>query len=110
MADVDVVEIPLAGYPEQFEADIGDKTYLFRVRWNDQLSRWTLDLGNSEDDWLISSLPLVPGQDLLWQYGYMALGFQLYFQCDTDEEAEAAYSDIEDGKAHLYAVIEDDDE
>lgn len=98
-----VYEIPLSGYPEQFEVEINGTTYIMRVRWNHELNRWVLDLGRSATDWLIRNLALVAGQNLLEQYESLGLGFELHIQCNGKPDDEAAFDNF-GVEAHLYAV------
>ena len=98
-----VFEIPLAGYPELFEIELAGGTYLLRVRWNHELGRWTLDIGRSSTEWLVRNLALVPGENLLAQYAYLGLGFELHLQCDERPDSEAGFENL-GTEAHLYAV------
>lgn len=98
-----VYEIPLSGMPEQFEIELAGGTYLVRVKWNHELGRWALDLGRSATEWLVRNIALVPGGDLLAQYEYLGLGFELYLQCDGRPDAEADFENL-GTETHLYAV------
>lgn len=46
-------EIPLNTFAEEFNVEINSVNYLLRTKWNEPLQAWTLDIGRSENDWLI---------------------------------------------------------
>lgn len=81
-------ELPLNPYAETFQVEIGGKSYMMRTHWNNALQRWTMDLGTSNERWMICNMALVAGQNLLMQHDHLKLGFQLWVQMDGKPEEE----------------------
>jgi hypothetical protein len=100
-----VYEIPLNAYAEEFNLELAGTLYTFRTHWNKPLGAWTLDLGTSNDEWLILNLALVAGVNLLEQYGHLNLGFKLFAITDGKSEADPTESNL-GTDAHLVAVID----
>lgn len=75
-------EIPLNSFAEEFNVEINGVNYLLRTKWNEPLQAWTLDIGRSENEWLIRNLALVTGENLLQQYEHLKLGFGLIVVTD----------------------------
>lgn len=100
-------EIPLNKFAEEFNVEIGGVTYLLRTHWNQALNEWTLDLGRSVNEWLICNLALVAGQNLLQQYDFLNLGFELYAVTDGDNYADPTETNL-GTDSHLVVVINND--
>lgn len=99
-------EIPLNAFAEEFNVEIQGVNYLLRTKWNEPLQAWTLDIGRSENDWLIRNLALVAGENLLQQYEHLKLGFGLIVVTDGDENADPTETNL-GTDSHLIVVTND---
>lgn len=99
-------EIPLNAFAEEFNVEIQGVNYLLRTKWNEPLQAWTLDIGRSENDWLIRNLALVAGENLLQQYEHLKLGFGLIVVIDSDENADPTEANL-GTDSHLIVVTND---
>ena len=71
-------KIPLIPEPQRFQILLDGVTVTFVTRWNDAAGVWFLDiLDDSGEDPLVLALPLVPGENLLAQYGHIGLPGEL---------------------------------
>lgn len=100
-----IYEVPLRPRAEEFQIEIAGEEWTFRTHWNAALSGWTLDLGRSSTEWLVTNLALVAGHDLLAPFEHLSFGFGLWLMVDGDMEAEATEENL-GTEAKLYAVIE----
>lgn len=96
-------EIPLSTLPQSFTIDLGSKTYVLTVLWNDAMQVWTLDIAQQDGTPLLQCLPIVTGCDLLEQYGYLEFGGQLIAQVDHDPFAAPSLDNL-GSTGHLYFV------
>ena len=71
-------EIPLTAEPQNLSIQLGDTEYVLQVEWGYAVQVWLVHLNDSNGVRLISSIPLVSGNDLLEPYAYMNLGGALY--------------------------------
>lgn len=97
-------EVPLSAVPQTFQIAIAAVVYQVTVRWNSQNQTWVLDLADQGNNPLVLGIPLVTGVDLLEQYGYLGLGFQLVAQTDHDLLAPPTYLNL-GATGHLYALV-----
>lgn len=70
--------IPMQAAPNHsFSCSIpidGGNTFLtFRLTYNDIAEYWIVDI-SKDDEVLISSLPLIPGENILEQFQYLGIG------------------------------------
>lgn len=70
--------IPLTNTPQAFEIDLAGITYTLTVKWNDIGQSWFLDIGDSNNVPIATSIPLVTGDDLLDGLEYLEIGGQLF--------------------------------
>jgi predicted Zn-dependent protease with MMP-like domain len=96
-------EIPLSGKSQSFQVVVLNVTYVFTVIWRDAASEWVLDIADVNSNPLVQGLPLVTGCDLLGQYAYLGLGFQLWVATDGDPDAVPIYANL-GTQSHLYVV------
>lgn len=99
-------EIPLNAFAEEFNVEINSVNYLLRTKWNEPLQAWTLDIGRSENEWLIRNLALVAGENLLQQYEHLKLGFGLIVVTNGDEKEDPTETNL-GIDSHLIVVISD---
>jgi predicted Zn-dependent protease with MMP-like domain len=100
---VSTFEIPLSGQAQSFQVLILNVTYVFTLIWRDAASEWVLDIADANSNPLVQGLALVTGCDLLGQFGYLRLGFQLWVATDGDPDAVPTFANL-GTQSHLYAV------
>lgn len=96
-------EIPLSGKSQTFQVVILNITYVFTLIWRDAAGEWVLDIADINSNPIVQGLPLVTGCDLLGQYTYLGLGFQLWVATDGDPDAVPTYDNL-GTQSHLYVV------
>lgn len=97
-------EIPLTPQSQQLSTTLAGTTYNLAVLWRDgEFGGWFLDINDQNNNPIINGIPLVTGVDLLAQYEYLGLGFQLWVQTDNDPAAVPTYTNL-GVTSHLYAV------
>lgn len=100
-------EIPLTPQAQTFSVTLAGAAYEMTLTWRDAPALgggWFLDIADQSGNALIQGVPLVTGADLLAQYDYLGLGFQLYVQSDGDPTAVPTYTSL-GVTSHLYAVF-----
>ncbi|MFR8056964.1 MAG: phage baseplate plug protein [Dialister invisus] len=76
-----------------------------KLRYNDLCADWTAEIiDNSTEKTLIDTLPLVPGVNLLGQFGYLNIG-EAYVIPTTDTELMMPDNTTLDLSLLLYGVI-----
>jgi hypothetical protein len=98
-----IQEIPLTADNQQFSIIIAGTTYRISITWRDVY--WIMDLRDDRSDPVILGMPLVTGADLLAQYGYLRLGFQLVVACDDSSQDYPTKNDLGTG-SHLLIITE----
>lgn len=102
--------IPISSSISQtFSINLNSTVYFLNIIWRDapafalDSAGWFLDIVNTIGIPIIQGLALVPEQNLLEQYEYLQLGFDLYLQGDGTVQGNPTYSDL--GQNYfLYAV------
>lgn len=97
------VEIPLQPQPQRLSVTLGGTSYNLRTAWNEFAACWMLDINNQNNNALVDGIALVPGVDLLEQYGYLAIGGtggRLIVFSQTDPAHVPQYDDLGVG-SHL---------
>ena len=89
-----IYEIPLNPYAERFQIEIAGEPYYLQTHWNVPMQRWTLDIGRSETEWLVTNLAMVNGLNLLEPYEHLGFNFELRLWIDGDLEGEASYDGL----------------
>lgn len=105
-----VYQIPIKNSISQsFSINLNNTVFFFNIIWRDAPSfaidsaGWFLDIFNTIGVPIIQGLALVPEQNLLGQYEYLQLGFDLYLQGDGTVQGNPTYSNL--GQNYfLYAV------
>jgi hypothetical protein len=101
-----IYEVPLGPGATDTVIRIGARYCRFRTQYRVATEGgWLLDLTSQEVDrpFVIRGIPLVSGLDLLWQYGYMNVGFHLLMQCRDGRDAPTYESLGQEDK--LVAVV-----
>lgn len=96
-------EIPLSGQAQSFQVVVLNVTYTFTLIWREAAAEWVLDIADVNGNPLVQGIPLVTGIDLLGQYGYLGLGYQLWVATDGDPDAVPTYANL-GTLSHLYVV------
>lgn len=100
-------EIPLTPQAQTFSATLAGVTYEMTLTWRDAPALgggWMLDIADQGGNALVQGVPLVTGADLLAQYAYLDLDFQLFVQSDGDPTAVPTYTSL-GVTSRLYAVF-----
>lgn len=67
--------IPLSGSAEQFTVALNGTSYLLRTTFCEGGDgSWILDIGDANGTPMLCGVPLLPGQNLLEQFDYLAIG------------------------------------
>lgn len=97
------VEIPLSPQAQTLTVTLGSNTYNLELLWCPASSAWLLSISDTNNNLIIGSIPLVPGLDLLEQYGYLNFGGALYAVSETNPTAPLQYATL-GITDHLYFV------
>lgn len=97
-------EIPLNAGAQQFFIQLANVQYSLTLTWCEPASSWVLAIASSDGTPILSSIPLVPGVDLLGQYPHLNFGGSLYVQKDGAANDAPLYSDL-GSAAKLYFVV-----
>jgi hypothetical protein len=96
-------EIPLTPAPQTFLVSLVGAQYTFTLQWRDTMNGgWVLDIADASGKAIVSGIPLVTGVNLLAQYAYLGLNFELWVQTDA-ADAPPTYTNL-GITSHLYAV------
>ncbi len=89
-----VYTIPLNGAPQQFTIALGTTVYTLLLFWNAVQQGWFLNIGDNNNNPIVSGIPLVTGADLLAQYEYLNFGGSLYVQTASDVDAIPTFTNL----------------
>lgn len=98
-----VSEIPLSPDNQKFSIEIAGTQWRMSIIWRDPW--WVLNLAGSSGKALITGIPLVTDVDLLAQYAWLGLNFQLLVACDDSTQAYPTKTDL-GTRSHLYVITE----
>ncbi|WP_248468112.1 phage baseplate plug family protein [Providencia rettgeri] len=87
---MDILEIPLSNKNQEFDIQLGNKTYHLRVTFREYCG-WVLDIMTQSKEEIISGIPLVHGVDIFEQYQYLGFNGKLIFHCN---EAESEFYNL----------------
>lgn len=97
------LEIPLIAAAQTFAVTLVNVTYTFTVHWCAPASCWILDIGDLNNNPIVTGIPIVTGADLLAQYAYLNFGGQLIAASDFDAGAVPTYDNL-GSTSHLYFI------
>ena len=97
-------EIPLTPNAQKFQITLAGKTYNMVLSWNSFSQLWALDINDSNNVSIVSSILLVANVDLLSPYGYLNFGGALVAQTDNNLDLPPTYENF-GITSHLYFVI-----
>jgi hypothetical protein len=91
--------IPLVPQAQQLAITLGTVSYNLVLRWNVPNLCWMMDILDSNNNELLSGVPLVTGADLLEQLEYLQIGGslgagQLQAQTTNDTFAVPTYDNL----------------
>ena len=80
-------EIPPSPSPQVFSIDLAGENYAFSIEWRDEINEgWYLTIEQDEQP-LLSSIPMVPGVNLLEQHEHVGIGGALIIHTKGYPEA-----------------------
>lgn len=97
----DVFEIPTQPQNQQFTVSLGGTTYTMRLKWNAANQSWVMDLMDSQQNPILSGVPVVTGADLLAQFKYLGIAGAVVAQSDYDADEVPNYASL-GSTGHLY--------
>lgn len=77
-------QVPLQPEAQQFTVSLAGVTYTLKLKWNTQNGTWVMDIMDSNQNPIISGVPLITGADLLEQFAYLGIGGSLIVQSTND--------------------------
>lgn len=96
-------EIPLIPENQMLKISLAGVVYTLTVVWNNYSNNWNIDIADANGITIVSSIPLVAGEDLLGQFGYLNFGGQLIAEVDNDSNANPNYTNL-GSTGHLYFI------
>lgn len=70
--------MPFVNVPQQFPITLAGVEYNITNKWNDIGQFWCLDIEDSNNNPIVSNVPLITGADCLAGLGYLGIGGSLY--------------------------------
>lgn len=98
-----IAEIPLTADNQTFSISLAGSDYRMQILWRE--SFWCLDINDASNSPVICGIPLLTGYDLLKQYAWLDLGFELHVLCDVSGQENPTQTDM-GTLSHLYVVTE----
>jgi len=88
---MDVFRIPLTPRQQTFQITLRAVTYTWQLYWLVPARCWVVNIADVTGKPIINGVPLLPGSDLLGQFGYLGPGGMLFVHTDhtSVHEAEA---------------------
>lgn len=71
---IPVQAVPHCTFSSKIPVDGANLTLFFTVTYNELAKYWLVDIADADGTALISSLPVIPAQNILEQYQYMKIG------------------------------------
>lgn len=96
------IEVPLTPEPQVFSIQLGSQTYRINLYWNSSLlGGWTIDVADTDNNPIVSGIPLVTGADLFAQYGYLGFEGELVAYTDSAPLTPPTYTNL-GNQSHIY--------
>ena len=96
--------IPLLPQNQELDISLAGVSYHLVVRWNKFSNAWVLDIQDSQQNPIVSGIPLVTGCDILEQYAYLGFGGSMVVQSTNDADIVPSYSTL-GSTGNLFFVI-----
>ena len=84
--------IPLIPASQTLSINISGETYNLRIIWRN--TEYVLDLLDKEKNSIITGIALVTGCNLLRQYEYLNLGFNMFISTDVNKTIDPEYKTL----------------
>lgn len=92
--------------PQVFTITLNGVTYTITLFWCDaQDGGWVINIGDAQNNSIVSGIPLVTGADLLAQYEHLGIGIAIWVQTDNDPNAVPTFTNLGSNSHLYYAVI-----
>ena len=92
---MNIYNVPLRDGPQTFAIALSGITYRVRVRYNERIETWVLDLADVEGNSIIRGIPMVTGCNLLEQYHHLNFGGALVaYNPDSDGDAPPQFDNL----------------
>jgi len=98
-----IYEIPTSSDNQIFRISLAGVYYSFNLYWNKINTTWMIDIADTNNNPIISGIPLVANVDLLKPYGYLNFGGQLIAQTDQAPDVPPDFNSL-GLTGHLYFV------
>lgn len=100
-----VYEIPLTpATPQTLTAPLSGHDYRLLLTWNHQGEYWMLDLSTAGGVWILRSVPMLPGRNLLGGFEHLSVGGELWVRTDGDPDAAPTFDSL-GVTTRLYFVV-----
>lgn len=86
---MDILEIPLSNKNQEFDIQLGNKTYHLRVTFREYCG-WVLDVMTQSKEGILLGIPLVHGVDIFAQYRYLGFDGSLVFVCENMDDERSS--------------------
>lgn len=86
--------VPLIAANQQFFISLAGVTYHLKVKWNKFSNAWVLDIQDSQQNNILTGIPMVTGCDLLEQYQYLNIGGAMVVQSTNDPDLVPDYTTL----------------
>ena len=96
--------VPLQPTPQLFDISLAGVTYYLKLRWNAPNQSWVLDIMDSNQNGIVTGIPLVTGTDLLAPYGYLNFGGSLVVQSNNNPDLVPDFNSL-GTTGNLYFVV-----
>jgi hypothetical protein len=96
--------IPLIPMNQEFDISLANTSYHLRIKWNAFSNAWILYIEDSQQNAILSGIPMVTGCDLLEQYAYAGIGGAMIVQSTNDPDLVPSYSTL-GSTGNLFFII-----
>jgi hypothetical protein len=86
--------IPLVPANQEFDISLAGVSYHLRIKWNSFSAAWILYIEDSQQNPILSGVPMVTGCDLLEQYAYLNIGGAMVVQSTNDPTLVPNYASL----------------
>lgn len=96
--------IPLIAANQEFNISLAGVSYHLKVKWNKFSNAWVLDIQDSQQNNILTGVPMVTGCDLLEQYGYLEIGGAMVVQSTNNPNLVPDYTTL-GSTGNLFFII-----
>lgn len=89
-----VYNIPVNNQNQISQVQLLNVQYTFRLMWNQFGNCWYLDISDINDNYLVNSVPLLSGRDILKQFKYLNIGGALIVYNSLNPLLPPGFSDF----------------